>query len=65
MNGQELKERRLKLGLTQRQLSNLLGVSENTVYRWEAGSLSILPKKVSAFEKIEAKLSKRKMMSVS
>jgi DNA-binding transcriptional regulator YiaG len=35
MNGQELKERRLKLKLTQNGLSNLLGVTTNKVYDWK------------------------------
>ena len=60
MNGHELKERRLKLGLTQVGLSNLLGVGENILYLWEAGTHPI-PKEIeSAFEKIEAKFNNRK-----
>ena len=32
MKGQELKERRLKLGLTQPGLAHLLGVKDNELY---------------------------------
>ena len=35
------KKSRERLGLTQAQLADQLGVKENTVYRWEAGKLPI------------------------
>lgn len=60
MHGQELKEWRLKLWLTQRQLAHFLGVSTDAIYRWESGSRPISPARESAFEKIEAKLKSRK-----
>ena len=60
MNGQELKERRLKLGLIQLGVAHLLGVGENILYLWEAGRRPI-PKEIeSAFEKIELRLNKPK-----
>ncbi len=58
MNGQELKERRLKIGLTQLGLAHLLGVKENELYFWESGRRPI-PKEIeSTFEKIEVRLNK-------
>jgi len=63
MDGQELKQRRNKLGLTRHQLASLLGVSEDAVYRWETNRLPILPKRKSDFEKIEAKLKNRRTNS--
>jgi transcriptional regulator with XRE-family HTH domain len=41
MKGTKLKEKRLKLGLTQGQLAELLGVQLNTVSRWEIGALAV------------------------
>jgi DNA-binding XRE family transcriptional regulator len=64
MNSQALKERRHKLGLTQRQLAHFLEVSTDAVYRWETGRLPILKARESALEQIEAKLKKRKIQSV-
>ena len=37
MTPEELKERRLALGLTQEALARRLGVCVNTVARWERG----------------------------
>ncbi len=60
MNGQELRERRLKLGLTQLGLVNLLGVKDNELYFWETNKRPI-PKEIeSAFKKIESRLNKPK-----
>ena len=36
MSGEELKERRQRLGLTQQDLARLLGVAEDTIERWES-----------------------------
>lgn len=41
MTGDELKDLRAKLGLTQLQLAEKLGVARNTVTRWEMGIRSI------------------------
>ena len=55
MEKSDLKERREKLRLTQAELAELLGVKENTVYRWEAG-LSPISKMVElSIENIESK----------
>jgi DNA-binding transcriptional regulator YiaG len=60
MDGQELKERRKKMGLTTSNLAHLMGVTEGAVYCWETGSRRISPARKSAFERIEAKLNKPK-----
>jgi transcriptional regulator with XRE-family HTH domain len=39
---EHLRETRLRLGLTQRQLGELLGVDMNTVSRWERRHLQVL-----------------------
>lgn len=41
MKGPELKARRLALGLSQYDLGRLLGVTANTVARWERGEMAI------------------------
>jgi len=41
MTGEELRRRREKLGLNQRELAERLGVRGNTVYRWEASQRAI------------------------
>ena len=43
MTGKELKEWRRKHGLTQMELSKLLGVTWSTVARWEIGVRPISP----------------------
>ena len=60
MDSKELKKRRETLGLTQAQLAELLGVKENTVYRWEANRLPISKTVILAFENIECKIKKEK-----
>lgn len=53
MEGEELKERRIALGLTQVQLAEILGVKPNTVARWERGLLAV-PRTVElAMETVE------------
>jgi DNA-binding transcriptional regulator YiaG len=53
MEGTELKLKREKLGLTQTELADILGVKMNTVYRWESGILSV-PKSIAlAMETVE------------
>jgi transcriptional regulator with XRE-family HTH domain len=37
MTGKDIKRERENLGLSQAQLAQLVGVAENTVWRWEAG----------------------------
>ena len=41
LNGKSLKARREDLGLTQAELGRELGVSSNTIARWERGELKI------------------------
>ena len=41
MTGEDLKRRRQRLALTQEDLANLLGVADETIDSWEAGSLEI------------------------
>ena len=36
--GQKLKEKRLELGLTQRQAADMIGVSQMTICKWERGA---------------------------
>ena len=37
--GKNLRERRLELSLTQREVANSVGVTEATVSRWESGEI--------------------------
>ncbi|MEU2583162.1 helix-turn-helix transcriptional regulator [Streptomyces avermitilis] len=37
INTRKLKSARLNMGLTQAQLGNKLGVTRETIYRWETG----------------------------
>ena len=41
MDGSEIRELRIRLGLTQRAMADVVGVSANTVARWERGQLGI------------------------
>lgn len=41
MTGKQIKRIRLKLGLTQVQLAEKVGVSRNTVVRWESGAMGV------------------------
>jgi transcriptional regulator with XRE-family HTH domain len=41
MSGNELRERREKLGLSQSTLAKKLGTTQNTVSRWELGTMEI------------------------
>ncbi|BFU90928.1 MAG: hypothetical protein NTAFB01_21150 [Nitrospira sp.] len=41
MNGAALKKIRRQLGLTQKELADKIGVSSNTVARWERNELRI------------------------
>lgn len=38
MTGEEIRARRLRLGLTQAGLANVLGISVRTVEKWEQGT---------------------------
>ena len=41
MTPEELRARRMALGLTQEQLGEIIGKPRNTITRWESGSLAI------------------------
>lgn len=41
MTGQELKQARVKMKMTRRELARKLGVTETTLYRWETGRVRI------------------------
>lgn len=41
MDTKELKHRRERLGLTQKELAELLGITPNTIARYESGLLKI------------------------
>ena len=41
MKGQELRRLRKRMALTQEQLAKKIGVTENTVARWERNEVSI------------------------
>jgi transcriptional regulator with XRE-family HTH domain len=41
MNGKELRGIRRRLGLSGRQLGEIIGVTQNTIARWERGEVSI------------------------
>lgn len=41
MDTKELKRRRERLGLTQKELAQILGIAPNTVTRYESGVLKI------------------------
>ena len=41
MNCEEVKAVRRKLGLTQVEFAKQVGVRRNTVWRWEAGTLTV------------------------
>lgn len=43
MSGAAFRRLRTRLGLSQAKLAETMGVSPNTVYRWEAGSVAIPP----------------------
>ena len=52
--GQRIKERRLELGMTQKQLGELCGMADSAIRKYESGK--IIPKK-STIEKITHALS--------
>lgn len=37
--GFDIRERRRKLGLTQKELGQILGIPDNTISRWELGTV--------------------------
>lgn len=59
MGGEELKEKRTALGLTQAQLAEILDVKPNTVARWERGLLAV-PRTVELAMQTVERLYKKK-----
>jgi transcriptional regulator with XRE-family HTH domain len=55
MESKELKQRRGQLGLTQAELAEVLGVAENTVWRYEKGATSIPKHMALTLEALEAR----------
>ncbi len=60
MNGEELKEKRNNLSLTQEQLANELNVTGNTVARWERDEMKIQPFLHLAMETVTRNLLNKK-----
>ena len=58
MNGNELREKRKELGITQEQLAKELSVASNTIARWEREEMKIPPYLHLAIETIEQKYKK-------
>jgi transcriptional regulator with XRE-family HTH domain len=58
MEGKALRESRKKLGYTQDGLAKKLGVSANTVARWERDEMAIPPYLELALKQIESKSKK-------
>lgn len=54
MNGTQVRERRQALGLTQKQLADMVGWSEEHVCRVERGKRPVVPILPLALEGIEA-----------
>lgn len=59
MNGDELRQRREGLGMTQEKLAQSLGVNIMTISRWERGVRSIPPHLSLALEAIEIRQKKK------
>lgn len=58
MIGQDLRQFRKKLNLTQEEFAKQLSVAPNTVARWERDERAIPPHLPLALEALEARLSK-------
>lgn len=54
MTGSELRTYRLRLKLTQAELADKLGVTSNTVARWERDEMAIPPYLPLALKSLEA-----------
>jgi len=59
MEGKELKDKRERLGFTQTELADILGVKMNTVYRWESGILTVPQSIELAMETVERRFGKK------
>jgi transcriptional regulator with XRE-family HTH domain len=58
MTGEDLLRWRKRQGLTQKELADLLGVRNMTIYRWECGMRSISPYLTLALEALENRMKK-------
>jgi DNA-binding XRE family transcriptional regulator len=58
MTGEELIKWRKWHGLTQKELADLLGVRNMTIYRWECGMRTISPYLHLALETLENRIQK-------
>jgi transcriptional regulator with XRE-family HTH domain len=56
MTGKDIKREREKLGLSQAALAKLLGVAENTVWRWEVGQRKPHPVVLKAIQTVLAEV---------
>ena len=61
MTGRELRSIRLKLALTQAALAEAIGVTSNTIARWERGEMAISEPAARLLEKLaeERKIARR------
>lgn len=59
MTGSELRSARKELGLSQAELSAVLGVPKNTIARWERGELKIAHPRILALAITELRRSQR------
>lgn len=64
MESAELKQRREQLGLTQAELAEVLGVAENTVWRYEKGATAIPKHMALTLEALEARQIKKLQSSI-
>ncbi len=55
MEANELKQRRERLGLTQAEFAEILGVAENTVWRYEKGMVAVPKHMELTLEALEAR----------
>jgi transcriptional regulator with XRE-family HTH domain len=55
MEPAELKQRREQLGMTQAEFAEVLGVAENTVWRYEKGAQTIPKHMALSLEALEAR----------
>jgi putative transcriptional regulator len=58
MTGEEIKALRLRLGLTQAELGEAIGVFWNTVSRWEAGKMEPSTLALRALAELDRKRSR-------
>ena len=60
MNGQEIKQIRAKLGMTQAEFGKKLGVWNVTVARWETGGVKPSPLAVARIKELAATIKKNR-----